>query len=264
MIGAVFGISFVAAPFLTGKIGVPGIFALTGVLAIAAMAVVRWAVPDAPALPQGPGEHREGRGTRTLGLREVLRDPELRRLNVGIFVLHAVLMAMFVVIPGALVRAGLPGADHWAVYLGAVAAGFVLMLPGVVGRASFHERAVFLFSIATVGVSLAVAIAGLGSLAGIVTALVIFFAGFNVLEAKLPALVSRAAPREARGAATGLYSSVQFLGTFAGGALGGTLAQHAGSIAVLAVCFAAMLAWLGVAWNMGDFVPAASGAARNG
>jgi MFS family permease len=254
-IGAVFGISFVAAPFLTGRIGVPGIFALTGLLAIAAMAVVRWAVPEAPALP---------RATRTLGLREVLRDPELRRLNVGIFVLHAVLMAMFVVIPGALVRAGLPGADHWAVYLGAVAAGVVLMLPGVVGRAAIHERAVFLFAIATVGVSLAVAIAGLGSLAGIATALVIFFAGFNVLEAKLPALVSRAAPREARGAATGLYSSVQFLGTFAGGALGGTLAQHAGSIAVLAVCFAAMLAWFVVAWNMGDFVPAASGAARNG
>ena len=256
-IGAVFGISFVAAPFLTGKIGVPGIFALTGVLAIAAMAVVRWAVPDATALPRGPG-------TRTLGLREVLRDPELRRLNVGIFVLHAVLMAMFIVIPGALVRAGLPATEQWMVYLGAVAAGFVLMLPGVVGRASFHERAVFLFSIAAVGVSLAVATAGLGSLAGIVTALVIFFAGFNVLEAKLPALVSRAAPREARGAATGLYSSVQFFGTFAGGALGGALAQHAGSIAMLAVCFAAMLAWFVVAWNMGDFVPAASGAARNG
>jgi predicted MFS family arabinose efflux permease len=254
-IGVVFGISFVAAPFLTGKIGVPGIFALTGVLAIAAMAVVRWGVPDAPALPRGP---------RTLGLREVLRDPELRRLNVGIFVLHAVLMAMFVVIPGALVHAGLPGADHWAVYLGAVAAGVVLMVPGVVGRASIHERGVFLFAIGAVALSLAVALAGFGSLAGIVAALVIFFAGFNVLEAKLPALVSRAAPREARGAATGLYSSVQFLGTFAGGALGGALAQHAGSIAVLAVCFAATLAWLAVAWNMGDFVPAAPGAARNG
>jgi MFS family permease len=254
-IGAVFGISFVAAPFLTGKIGVPGIFALTGVLAIAAMAIVRWAVPDAPAVKRGP---------RTLGLREVLRDPELRRLNVGIFVLHAVLMAMFVVIPGALVRAGLPGTDHWTVYLGAVAAGVVLMLPAVVGRASSHERAVFLLAIGTVALSLAVALSALGSLAGLVVALVIFFAGFNVLEAKLPALVSRAAPREARGAATGLYSSVQFLGTFAGGALGGALAQHAGSFAVLAACFAATLAWFAVAWSMADFVPAASGAARNG
>jgi MFS family permease len=254
-IGAVFGISFVAAPFLTGKIGVPGIFALTGVLAIGAMAIVRWGVPEAPAI------HR---GSRTLGLREVMRDPELRRLNVGIFVLHAVLMAMFVVIPRALVGAGVAPAEQWGVYLGAVAAGFVLMLPGVVGRASFHERAVFLSAIGAVALSLMVALAGLASLAGIVAALVIFFAGFNVLEAKLPTLVSRAAPREARGAATGLYSSVQFLGTFAGGALGGALAQHAGSIAVLAACLAAMLAWFVVAWSMGDFVPAAPGAARNG
>jgi MFS family permease len=192
--GAISSVALAAAADLT-----------SGAQRTKAMAAVRWVVPDAPALPRGPG-------TRTLGLREVLRDPELRRLNAGIFVLHAVLMAIFIVIPGAL----------------------------------------------------AVAIAGLGSLAGIVAALVIFFAGFNVLEAKLPALVSRAAPREPRGAATGLYSSVQVLGTFAGGALGGALAQHAGSIAVLAVCFAAMLAWLVVAWNMGDFVPAASGAARNG
>jgi MFS family permease len=253
-IGAVFAVSFMVAPFLTQKIGVPGIFALTGVLAIAAMAVVRWGVPDAPALP------REARGP---GLREVLRHPELRRLNVGIFVLHTVLMAMFVVIPSALVGAGLPAAEHGSVYLGTVAAGFVLMLPGVVGRAALHERAVFLLSVATVGISFAVMVAGLGSVAGIVTALVIFFAGFNVLEAKLPALVSRAAPREFRGAATGLYSSVQFLGTFAGGALGGALAQHAGSVAVLGACLVSMLAWLVVAWNMGDFVPAAS-AARNG
>ena len=254
-IGAVFGVSFVAAPFLMAKIGVPGIFALTGFLSIAAMAVVRWAVPDAPAQP---------RPERAVRMRELLRDPELRRLNVGIFVLHAVLMAMFVVIPGELVRAGLPGSDHWMVYLGAVAAGFVLMLPGIVGRASLHERAVFLWSIGAVALALVVVLAGSGTLAGIFAALVIFFTGFNVLEAKLPALVSRTAPREARGAATGLYSSVQFLGTFAGGALGGVLAQHAGSIAVLAACLAAMLAWLAVAWNMGDLVPGAPRAARNG
>jgi MFS family permease len=254
-IGAVFGISFIAAPFLMATIGIHGIFALTGVLAIAAMGMVRWAVPDAPA---------QGRGARTVSFKDVLRDPELRRLNVGIFVLHAVLMAMFVVIPGSLVRAGFPAAEHWKVYLGAVAAGFVLMLPGVVGRAASHERAVFLVAIATVGVSLAMVMVELGSVIGIFAALVIFFAGFNVLEAKLPALVSRAAPPQARGAATGLYSSVQFLGTFAGGALGGVLAQHAGSIAVLAACFVAMLAWFAVAWSMGDLVTPASRAARNG
>ena len=91
------------------------------------------------------------------------------------------------------------------------------------------------------------------SRSSIVTALVIFFAGFNVLEAKLPALVSRAAPRGARGAATGLYSSVQFLGTFVGGAAGGALAQHAGFGAVLGACLAITVAWLAAAWNMAEF-----------
>jgi len=252
-IGAVFAVSFVAAPFLERAIGVRGIFAVTGVLVLAAMAVVRWIVPDAPAQK------------RTVPLREVMRalaDPELVRLNVGIFALHAVLMALFVVVPMALVRAGLPAAEHWLVYLGAVGAGFVLMIPAVVGPLALHERRVFLASVALVALSIAVLAAELASLAGLVTGLVIFFAGFNVLEAKLPALVSRAAPREATGAATGAYSSVQFLGTFFGAAAGGAIAQHAGFMAVLATCLAVTAVWLAVAWNMGDFVPAATPASR--
>lgn len=253
-IGAAFAGSFIAAPFLAHAIGVPGIFALTGVLALTAMAVVRFAVPNAPPAL---------RGAAAASLATVLRDPELLRLNVGIFVLHAVLMATFVVVPIALVRAGLPAAEHWSVYLGTVIAGVLLMLPAVVGRAAAHEKRVFLGAIVTIAASIAVLAARLDSVATIVAGLVIFFAGFNVLEAKLPALVSRAAPREARGAATGVYSSVQFLGTFAGAAVGGALAQHAGFLAVLVTCLAAMLAWLAVAWGMQDLLPRAAPATRN-
>jgi len=252
-IGAVFAVSFVAAPFLERSIGVRGIFALTGALAIAAMAVVRWVVPDAPA---------QKRSVPLAAVCKALTDPELVRLNFGIFALHAVLMALFVVVPVAMVKAGLPAPDHWLVYLSAVGAGFVLMLPAVIGPASLHERPVFLASVATVAVAIAVLAAQLASLAGIVGALVIFFAGFNVLEAKLPALVSRAAPRETTGAATGAYSSVQFLGTFFGAAAGGAIAQHAGFVAVLVTCLVVTLSWLAVAWNMGDFVPAATPASR--
>ena len=252
-IGAVFAVSFVAAPFLERSIGLRGIFALTGVLVLLAMAVVRWVVPDAPV---------EKRTVPLAVLWKALRDPELVRLNFGIFALHAVLMALFVVVPVAMVRAGLPAADHWLVYLGAVGAGFVLMLPAVIGPASLHERPVFLVSVATVAVAIAVLAVEAASLAGIVAGLVIFFAGFNVLEAKLPALVSRAAPREATGAATGAYSSVQFLGTFFGAAAGGAIAQHAGFTAVLVTCLVVTVAWLAVAWNMGDFVPAATPASR--
>jgi hypothetical protein len=208
---------------------VPGIFAMTGVLALAALAVVRWIVPDAPAGVHVPD---------SAAFWKALRDPELIRLNVGIFTLHAVLMAMFIVVPFALVRGGLPSSEHWWVYLSSVGAGIVLVLPVLISRASAHERRVFLVSVATIGVSLAVLALTLERLGGVIAALVIFFAGFNVLEAKLPALVSRAAPREARGAATGVYSSVQFLGTFFGAAAGGALAQHAGFPAVLMACLA--------------------------
>jgi MFS family permease len=252
-IGAAFALSFVLAPSLEHAIGVPGIFAMTGVLVILAMGVVKWVVPDPPARVSAPG---------MAALLRVLRDRELLRLNVGIFALHAVLMAMFVVVPLALVRDGLPQSRHWIVYLGTVAVGFVLMLPAIMSRAAARERRIFLASVATIALSLVVLLLQLDRIHGVVAALVIFFAGFNVLEAKLPALVSRAAPREATGAATGVYSSVQFLGTFVGAAAGGALAQHAGFPAVLLACLAVTVAWLAVAWNMGEFVPAASPASR--
>ncbi len=252
-IGAAFALSFVFAPFLMRAVGLSGIFALTAFLALAAIAVVRWVVPEAPPVSHSPD---------AAAFRRVLREPELVRLNVGIFALHAVLMALFVVVPVALVRAGLPAAEHSWIYLGTVGAGVVLMLPAVMGPAAARERPVFLGAVAVVAASIVALGAGMQSVYGIVVALVIFFAGFNVLEAKLPALVSRAAPREATGAATGIYSSVQFLGTFFGAAAGGAIAQHAGFMAVLGACLAVTLAWLAAAWNMGEFVPSAAPAPR--
>jgi MFS family permease len=252
-IGAAFALSFVLAPTLEHAIGVPGIFAMTGVLVIVAMGVVRWVVPDPPQQNAAPD---------AAAFVRVFKDRELLRLNVGIFALHAVLMAMFVVVPLALLQDGLAASRHWLVYLATVGIGFVLMLPAIMSRAASRERPIFLGSVATIALSLVVLVVALDRVAGIVAALVIFFAGFNVLEAKLPALVSRAAPREARGAATGVYSSVQFLGTFFGAAAGGALAQHAGFPAVLLACLAVTAVWLAVAWNMGDFAPAASPASR--
>jgi len=252
-IGLVFAVSFVIAPFLERAIGVPGIFGFTAVLACCAVAVVRWLVPDAPVSP---------RASSASALAAAFRNAELLRLYFGIFSLHAVLMALFVVVPVAMVQAGLPKEEHTWVYLGCVGAGFVLMIPAIVGRAALRERIVFLASVAVVAVALALLAAEIRSLTGIVASLVIFFAGFNVLEAKLPALVSRAAPRESTGAATGVYSSVQFLGTFFGAAAGGAIAQHGGFVAVLVTCLAITVAWLAAAWNMGDFVPAASPASR--
>jgi MFS family permease len=243
-IGLSFAVSFVLAPFLQKAIGVPGIFAFTGLLAVAAIAVVAWVVPQQPARLHGDDR---------VPFAVVLRDTELLRLNVGIFGLHAILMSLFVVVPLALVHSGLPAGSHSGVYLGAVGAGFVLMLPFVaVRKVARYERAVFLGAIAVLFLGLCVLALGLDRLVTITAGLVIFFAAFNVLEAKLPALVSKAAPPAAKGAASGVYSSVQFFGTFVGGAAGGAIAQHFGPAAVLASCLALAAFWFAAAWPMGD------------
>jgi predicted MFS family arabinose efflux permease len=240
-IGVSFALSFAISPFLGAAIGVPGIFAMTAGLAIAAVAVVAFVVPDVEA-------HEAPRVD--VPFREVLANRELLRLDVGIFVLHVVLMALFIVVPIALKQAGVAPAKHAWVYLGAVGAGFVFALPAIVGRAAHaHERRFFLGAISLLAASIVALMFGMAELAGICVALVIFFTAFNVLEARLPSLVARHAPVGAKGAATGVYSSVQFLGTFVGGALGGVIAQHAGFLAVLGFCLALVLAWMVVAWQ---------------
>ncbi|MCL4800749.1 MAG: MFS transporter [Burkholderiales bacterium] len=222
-IGAMFAVSLVAAPALYRAIGMSGIFALTGVLAVAAIVVVLGIVPAEPARrPEAPPE---------AGFGAVLAEGELARLDFGVFALHAVQMAMFVVVPHALVASGgLPVAEHWKVYLPALAVSLVLVLPVILHVERKRQvKAAFLGAIALLALAQGGFLAFGGTLAGLAVLLVAFFAAFNVLEAVLPSLVSRAAPAAARGAALGIYNTSQSLGLFAGGAIGGWIAQAAGA-----------------------------------
>jgi predicted MFS family arabinose efflux permease len=79
--------------------------------------------------------------------------------------------------------------------------------------------------------------------------LFLFFCGFNVLEASQPSLASRLAPLGSRGSALGVYNTLQSLGIFAGGAIGGLLIKNLGASGVFTASAALMLAWLGVAWG---------------
>jgi MFS family permease len=243
MIGFMFALSLVGAPLLYRAIGLEGLFGLTGLLCLAAIAVVKYLVPDPPAaLPK-----KAGRGT----LRESVLEPELLRLNAGIFILHIVLYAMFVVVPPLVVRAGLELQDHWKLYLPVVLVSFVLMVPAIlyadrrnstkpvlVGAVALLFGAEALFG--TLG----------GSLAGLAALLLAFFVAFNVLEAMLPSLVSRLAPAEGRGIAIGVYNTTQTLGVFFGGIVGGWVAQHYGTTAVFGVCAALVVLWLLLAAGM--------------
>ena len=241
-IGLVFALSLVGAPVLYGWIGMSGLFVLTGVLALAAIGLLLKAVPPAPA----PHGHEK------LPLRRVLFDADLLRLNLGIFTLHMLQMAMFVVLPHALVDfGGLPPAAHWQVYLPAVLVSFVVMVPAIIAAERKDKmRPVFLAAVGlltVVQIGLYVLHDNLWLLA---LWLLLFFVAFNVLEATLPSLVSRTAPPAAKGAALGVYNTTQAIGLFIGGAAGGYIAQHFSDNAVFAACAGLALTWLAVAATM--------------
>jgi predicted MFS family arabinose efflux permease len=208
---------------------------------VAAIGVVLGLVPPAPPRAPAPPEARGA-------LRLALLDPQLLRLNFGIFALHATQMAMFVVVPPLLVAAGLPLAEHWKVYLPVVLASFVLMA-GPVWYADRRNagRTVMLGAVAL----LMVAEGGFGiagtRLVPLALLLLAFFAAFNVLEALIPSLVSRLAPAHARGTAIGVYNTTQTLGLFCGGLAGGWIAGRYGAAAVFGACAVLALGWLALA-----------------
>ncbi|MCF8152152.1 MAG: MFS transporter [Sulfuritalea sp.] len=241
-IGLMFAISLVAAPALYGAIGMSGIFWLTAVFAIAAIGLVTHVTPPAPPLPHGPKPP----------FREVLLDTQLLRLNFGIFTLHMVQMAMFVVVPGLLIRYGeLPLASHWKIYLPAVLASFVLMVPAIIAAEKYNKvQPVFIFAIGLLLATLLVMWSGSTRFMVVAGGLLSFFVAFNILEAMLPSLISRVAPVRAKGAALGVYNTTQALGLFVGGALGGWLLKNHDAGAVFLFDAVMVALWLVVAATM--------------
>lgn len=246
-IGLTFAGSLVAAPLLYNVIGMGGIFALTGILSILAILVVLYVVPAAPQLSR-----------QRVPFREVLNNAELMRLNFGVFALHLTQMAMFVVVPSALVRyADLPLGAHWKVYLPVVLASFVLMLPPIfIGEKRGKTKQVFVAAIALLllvqaGMWLTLSRSAVSATV-LIGLLLAFFVAFNILEASQPSLVSRIAPPASKGAALGVYNTLQALGLFCGGAIGGWLTQYAGPESVFILGSVLTVAWLIIASNMNN------------
>lgn len=238
-IGLTFALSLVAAPLLNQILGVPGIFAMTGVLALLAIAVVYAVIPNPQHGYSSGGDAQRAR------LRAVLRDGQLLRLNYGIFALHATLMALFIVVPFALRKAGLGVDRHWLMYLPVMLGSFVVLVPAIL----FAEKKARLKQVFCAAVALMLATQLLvpwllGSLWEIFVALLAFFTAFNILEALLPSLISKIAPPGAKGTAIGVYSSVQFFGAFFGAAVSGYLSQHYGTKAVFAFGAVLLAIWL--------------------
>ena len=241
-IGLAFALSLVVAPALYHGIGMGGLFALTGGLSLAAIWVVLALVPEVPRhVIAAPGAG---------GLAAAFH-PELLRLNLGIFVLHLVQMAMFVVLPRLLVESGLALPEHWKFYLPVVLVSFTLMAPAVFfADRRNRARPILIGAVALLaGVLLLLALTGTG-LARLAVLVLGFFVAFNVLEALIPSLVTRIAPARSRGAAIGVYNTTQTLGLFAGGLAGGWIAGVWGPGGVFGACAGLAVLWLVVAMRM--------------
>jgi MFS family permease len=248
-IGVSFALAMVLGPLLNGMIGVPGIFWLTAALALGGVAVVALVTPN----PDHLRFHRDSEAVLSM-LPTVLHNPELRRLNVGIFALHLVLAATFVVVPLALRdQTGIAAGRHWAVYLPVFLLSVALMVPFLVlAERRRWLKGIFLGAVAALAMAELMFTVAYAHLASAFLALVLYFAAVNLLEASLPSLVAKTAPLDLKGTAMGVYSSSQFFGAFLGGVLGGYLYGVYGPQGVFIGCAGVALLWVIYAGWMRD------------
>jgi MFS family permease len=246
-IGIAFAFSLVAGPILNEWMGVPGIFFLTGILTLAAIAVVRFVVPD----PVHSHYHSDA-SAAPAKLKDVLKNRQLLRLNYGIFALHAAQMAMFVVVPFAINQTSTMDVNqHWKIYLPVVLAAFVLMVPAIIyAEKQSKMKQVFVAAVAVMLLAQVMFAVSISYFWGIVASLTIYFIAFNLLEASLPSLISKIAPAAAKGTAMGVYNTAQSLGIFVGGAFGGYLSHVYGFASVFIFCGVMMVLWLLFASSM--------------
>jgi MFS family permease len=246
-IGAAFILALVLGPVLDGIIGVPGIFWLTALLALGGMGIVAFLVPNPSAIQV----HNDAEAIPTQFGR-VLSNPNLLRLDLGIFVLHLIITSIFLAMPLVLRDLiGMEGSSHWMIYLPVLLLSVMFMIPFIVVAERRNKmKPVFL------GAVLALATAQIGlylwhdTISGIAFALVLFFTAFNLLEATLPSIVSKVAPAASKGTAMGVYSTSQFAGAFVGGVTGGWIHGQFGLSGVFLFGATAALVWLGVAFGM--------------
>lgn len=246
-IGMSFAVALVIGPLLAACGGLSAVFYTTAVLALLGLAIVLLAVPKAQQVRVGQAE--TGAVPRLFS--RSLKDPALMRLNVGVFALHFILMAVFVSVPSVMAgQMGLERDSHWQVYLPTLVLSIAGMVPlMILAERKGRLRLAFLMAVLMV----LLAQGPLSGAIGIVPfylALWLFFVGFNYLEASLPSLVSKTVYAGGRGTALGIYSTFQFLGAFAGGAVGGWVFGHYGGWGVAIVSALVALLWWVVCLGM--------------
>lgn len=249
LLGMTIGLSFVVAliigPWLNQWLGVPGLFWLTAVFAGISLIVLLTLVPQPITLRI----HKDSE-PNIKQLKQLLKNPQLLRLDIGILLLHMILTALFVVLPLSL-QTQLESSYHSYLYLVVLVLAIITIIPLIIiGEKYRHLKALFVGAVTLLGVSQLGLIYGHQSLMSIGVLLFLFFTAFNVLEASLPSLMSKLAPLESKGTAMGIYASAQFFGAFLGGVSGGWLHHYYGIEAVFSFAVGLSLIWLALAITM--------------
>jgi predicted MFS family arabinose efflux permease len=234
-----FAVSLVVAAPLYRMISLSGMFLVLAILGAVAMVVAYFVLPN-----NRPEIHAQQESLKVVFLR-----PELMRLNIGVFVLNATQVAMFLVVPRLLEQAGFPLSAHWQIYLSVVLLSFIFMVPLLIyGEKKQRIRLVLLVAIILLVIA-EIIFSQASSVMLISVALLIYFIGFNLLEALQPSLVTRYA-KESKGTALGVYNTTQSIGLFTGAVMGGLLMDSHGDLSVFVMGAAMLLCWLIIAWSM--------------
>ncbi len=246
-IGLSFTVSLVAGPMLGELFGVRGIFWVIAGLAILGVLLVIFMVPKI----SNQTFQREAEADPSQ-FKDVIKNPQLLRLDIGVFVLHAILTAMFIAVP-FLIRdtAGLDSLHHWELYLPVMLLSFAFMVPFIIqAESKGRMKPIFVGAVLTVSLMQLALLYGAEGFWSMFVILLVFFTAFNLLEASLPSLVVKLSPADKKGTASGVYSSSQFLGAACGGALGGWFYQTYGADGLFLFTAGMGLVWFTVAATM--------------
>ena len=217
-IGVSFVIAFSLGPWLTGVMGISGLFWVTTLMGLLAIGMVFM-------VPKTTRHHKNFQQGYLKQLKQVLKMKDLNRLHVSVFTLHLLLTAMFIYVPSQLINfADIPLSSHGLVYLPLLVISLFFAFPSIILAEKYRKmRGIFLTAIAGIIAGLLVMIFGFESKYVLLLGLGLFFIAFNVMEALLPSWLSKAAPIQSKATAMGVNASGQFLGAFCGGILGGQL-----------------------------------------
>lgn len=181
----------------------------------------------------------------------LIKHPQLSRLNIGVFVLHMALTACFVTLPKQFVDAGLDLNQHWQLYLPTLLGSFFLMVPFMIAAIRKQkERQMFSAAVLLLTISLVSFWLLSGTMWQLILLVLLFFTAFNYLEATMPSILSRIAPAGVKGTVMGIYSSSQFMGAFVGGVVGGAVASQYGEKTIFIVMAGICLLWFVISLGM--------------